>query len=129
MKLKPCPFCGSSAEENVFADQANNKKYISILCSNDDCPTDEIFITDMQKGEESDLDWSDCITRWNTRYVLPPTSKENCNKILAEYNEEDRLDILMFLAEDLDYLVGGKSPEKQQYFLPNKENWLDNQDK
>ena len=121
MKLKPCPFCGSAAESNFFADQAN-KKYMYIVCTNDNCPTDEIYITDRQKGEEKDLDWTDLYARWNTRSVkLAPSSKENCEIILQDYSEDDKLNLLMYLAELFNGNLVDDHGLRTQYYLPSKE--------
>lgn len=59
VKLKPCPFCGSKAEVNIYDDNHGPLSY-SIVCTNLDCEASQQQLKG-SKGKEK------VIAAWNIR--------------------------------------------------------------
>lgn len=62
VNLKPCPFCGCTAEIKQFA---NPKNFYSVECTNCHCRTDG-FITNKTKGSDKENILAN-VEVWNRR--------------------------------------------------------------
>jgi len=66
MKLKPCPFCGSSASEEWHMNSFWNEEFPVVCCDNDQCGARTGYCDSEEEAVEV----------WNKRHNEPPMVDE-----------------------------------------------------